>query len=280
MKIGYMTQIFSLILAFGLLLPAQTLTVTNTNNAAISPSAVVGDPLQVSITGATPSALVVLTYSYNGASNQIYNAGYTDGSGNYSESAPVPSSQIGTWAEQWSVGGTNVGPLLSFEVFDKPSSLSVVSVAASSPNACGSTYDGESTTPYGPSAAVTFQIQGASGSESVPNTGLGIMLLPQEQVGSDPVNNVGCTGGGCVSGWLWTPPSALYASSSGQFTDVPISRCLAVAFSNIPDRNSIVTSIKIGNKPYTVRTQYFTSSSSSSGHGSFYNNLGDISYSQ
>jgi len=262
----------------GFSLHAQTVTVTDNSNAAISPSAVVGDSLQVTITGAAASSLVTLTYTQNGTPG-TYFAGYTDAMGSFTQTDPnVASWKIGAWTEQWDVGGVNVGPNFSLEVFDAPSSLSVQSVAATSPDACGSSYQNFGTKPYGPSASIQYQINGANGSVTVPNTGLGIMLEPQESVGGGAVGDLGCTTG-CPTGWLWTPPSAKYASSSGRFYDVPVADCLAVAFSNTPSPVQNI-SIKIGNHNYPVRSQYFTSSSSSPGHGSTTSSYGDVSYSQ
>lgn len=138
-------------------LQAQTATITDQNNAAISPSSVVGDPVAVNITGAPPNYLVALNYTYNGGSPQIWYAGYTNASGDWSTVADAPTDQIGVWTEQWAVGPdtsslTNIGPNWNFEIFDKPTSLMIdsgVGVSASYPDSCGNAYGGFTGDPYG-----------------------------------------------------------------------------------------------------------------------------------
>jgi len=263
---------------FALSVSAQSLGIVNLSNSAISPSAVVGDSLQVTISGAAANSLVTLTYTQDGNPG-TWNAGYTDGTGYFQYSDTVASAKIGVWYEVWSVGGTDVGTPRSLEVFDKPSSLSVQSVAASSPDACGSSYRTLSTKSYGPSASIQYQIKGATGSsETVPDTGLGIMMEPQESIGGGTVGDIGCDSGGCPTGFLWQPPSAKYATSSGTFYDIPVATCDSVAFSFTDSGQAI--SIKIGNMNFPVRTQYFTVSSSSPGHGSLTSSSSDISYTQ
>ncbi|HLH00261.1 MAG TPA: hypothetical protein VKX49_28400 [Bryobacteraceae bacterium] len=257
-------------------LSAQSISVVNINNAAISPSAVVGDVYQVTISGAAANSLVQLNYTQNGNPG-TWNAGYTDNSGNWSNtSAPKDASFIGTWTEQWNVGGTNIGPVYSFEVFDKPTSATR-SVSSSSPDSCGSTYPPSVGKPYGPSASVQYQIVGSTGnSETVPNTGLGIMLEPEESVGGGSYGDIGCTGSGCPSGFLWSPPSAKYASSTGLFYDIPFAYCANVPYSNVA-LPSVTIAIFIGNNSYAVASYTESASSSAPGHGSF---SGTFSYSQ
>jgi hypothetical protein len=83
----------------------------------------------------------------------------------------------------------------------------------------------------------------------------------------------------CPTGWLWTPPSAKFASQSGTFYDVPVDWCYSAPF-NYPNLFTQAISIKIGNKPYDVRTQTFNFSSSSPGRGTLSNSLGDITLNQ
>jgi hypothetical protein len=256
---------------------AQSITVVNTANSAITPSSIVGESVAVQILGAAPNSLVALTYNYNGGAPQVWNAGYTDSNGNWSYSANSPTSQIGTWFEQWSVGGTNIGSTFSFEIFDLPSSATR-SVGSSSPNCCGSSYLSYRTNTFGPSANVTYQIVGSTGSnETVPNTGLGIMMEPEESIGGGAYGDIGCTGSGCPSGWLWTPPSAKYASSTGAFNDVPVAMCSNGAFSGVAFSTQQFK-IKIGNNLYgPIATINIAASSSSAGHGTI---TGTFSYSQ
>jgi hypothetical protein len=283
------------ILCFALLastLAAQSISVVNSSNSMISPSAVVGDIYVVTITGAAANSLVALNYVQNGTPGE-WDAGYTDSNGDWSQTAPPKSTAfIGVWTEQWSVGGTNIGINYSFEVFDEPVSQTVVSVAASSPNACGNSYAGRGTATYGPSAAIHYQINGSSGSsETVPSSGLMIMMEPYESVVEyDPLGNqtfsgssaIGCSSGvgpGCPSGWAWTPPGAFYASTSGQYYDVPLSSCASVFFSNYKF-GSQVTSIIIGSNVYQVASQDWYAVSSSSGHGTLTNSLETVNFTQ
>jgi hypothetical protein len=264
------------ILSMSLSLSAQSITVTDTNNSAISPSAVVGDSLQATITGAAASSLVVLTYKQNGGSQQVFNAGYTDGTGYFQETDVVASWKIGTWYEQWSVGGTNVGANFNLEVFDKPTSLTVSSAVASSPDSCGYAYYGETGYPFGPSASVKYQINGSTGNETVPNTGLGVTLLPTETgtdynpagtiIGTWGPNNIGTDD----PTFPWTPPSATNASSTGTFYDDPISTCATGVFSSFKTQTQKIY-IKIGNFSYPVRTNTWYASSLGSGHGTLAN---------
>lgn len=260
---------------------AGTISVVNTANSAISPSAVVKDNVTVTIIGAAPNALITLNYTYNGTPG-VWNAAYTSASGNWLYSAAAPSSQIGLWTEQWTVGGSNIGPKYTFEIVDVPSSVTR-SIAGSSPNCCGSSYtppDGTSysTKPYGPSATIRYQIVGASGSnETILNTGLGILMEPEESLNGDPYMDIGCTAPGCYPGWLWTPPSAKYASSAGIFYDVPYALCGNLPFSGASLASQTI-GIKIGNsKPYPVATVNETGSSTSPGHGTL---TGTFYYSQ
>lgn len=170
-------------------------------------------------------------------------------------------------------------------IFDKPTSPSVISVGASNPDNCGSTYLRLAGAPYGPSASIQYQIVGADGKVS----GAASLFEPQESIAGGAYGDVGCSttgGNSCPSGWLWTPPSSKYATSSGTFSDVPLAFCASGPFNNLhPSGQSI--GILIGNNRYLVRTQSFTTSSASAGHGSFTNSISfpagssaDINYNQ
>jgi hypothetical protein len=244
----------------------------------ISPSSVMGDQVVVTITGATANSLVTLTYSYNGASNAVWNAGYTDGSGNWSVTGYSPSYQIGTWNEQWAVGGVDIGPSYFFEIFDQPSSLTVLTTGGSSPSRC------TAPTTYGPSGSWQYQINGSYGSEIVPSPTLGIVMIPTESVdiynpftGAYVTNISGNVGGDPP--FPWSPPSATNASSSGRFYDVPYSVCTAMPFATVRFASQTIY-VAIGGQSYAVRLQDFYGSSASSGHGTEYNSVGDISYAQ
>jgi hypothetical protein len=130
----------------------------------------------------------------------------------------------------------------------------------------------------GPSASIKYQITGADGSES----GTASLFEPQESINGGAAGDIGCDAGNCSAAgtnWQWSPPSATFASQSGTFYDVPFSLCSTGAFTS----NNYVTqaiSIKIGNNSYSVRSQTWSASSSSAGHGTLSNSLGDVSYSQ
>jgi hypothetical protein len=254
-------------------LSAQSISLSNQSNAAISPSGVVGDVYFVSITGAASGVLVQMNYTQNGTPGVWY-AGYTDGMGAWSNTSPPKDTTfIGNWTEQWYVGGTSVGPSYTFEIFDKPTSLSIISATASNPNTCGSNYTppggiSYSTLTYGPSASIKYQVKGSTGgNETVPNTGLGISMEPTESIGGGAFGDIGCTVG-CNAGWLWTPPSAKFAASDGTFYDVPQCECSNAPFGPV-NRSAQTIQIKIGNNSYTVKAGIvFAASSNSPGHGS------------
>jgi hypothetical protein len=174
---------------------AQSITVTNIVNPEISPSAVIGDELQTTITGAAASSPVVLSWTQNGVPGRV-TVGTTTISGNFYLTTTAVTGNDGAWTEQWSVGGVNLGPNFPLEIFNKPMILTVVSVGAASPDACGSSYIDDkgnqySTRTYGPSASILYQIVNVSGTwETVPNSGLDIMLVPQEINGSDPIIDI------------------------------------------------------------------------------------------
>jgi hypothetical protein len=261
---------------FAIPLSAQSISLVNQNNAAISPSGVVGDTYYVAINGA-PNSLVQLNYTQNGTPGVWY-AGTTDGNGDWSNtSLPKDTTFIGTWTEQWYVGGTSVGPLYTFEIFDKPSSLTIASVTASSPNTCGSSYTppggiSYSTLTYGPSASIKYQVVGSTGS----NETAGILMEPMESLSGGPYKDIGCTSG-CYAGWLWTPPSAKFAAADSTFYDVPTAYCTNFAFSTT--MASQIIQVKIGNVSYTVKSGIaYAVSSSSPGHGSLSGS--GVSYSQ
>lgn len=255
-------------------LSAQSLTLSNVSNPMIGPSAVVGDTTTISISGAASNALVTLYYSQDFGSG-LFNAGYTDGSGSFQISQVQDSSKIGIWSEQWTVGGANVGPNLNFEIVDKPTSLGPAVVTASSPTACTSPYV------YGPSTDIQYQIVGSTGrSESNPISGLSLMLEPFENVvfyfldGTPPRSKSGDIGP--ATGF--TPPSSQYATSSGIFHDVPVSFCGNGAFAPYHGSDQTI-SILIGMTKYPVRSQSFTASGTSPGHGSL-GNGSDVSFVQ
>ena len=153
---------FFAILALSASLSAQSVTLANISNLPLTWNAVVGDNTRATITGATPGALVTLSYTQNGIPGQ-WNAGYIQSDGTWTFTETQNISKAGAWEEQWEVGGVNVGPLMTFDIWDNPTSLSLVRTTASSPNTCGSSYRNFSILPYGPSANNEYEIRGSTG---------------------------------------------------------------------------------------------------------------------
>jgi hypothetical protein len=77
-----------------------SLTWGNTSNSAITPDMVVEDYWTLSISGAAPSAPIVLALTKNGGALQYYTLAYTDGNGNYSRSEQVFNDSVGTYTNQ------------------------------------------------------------------------------------------------------------------------------------------------------------------------------------
>jgi hypothetical protein len=71
-------------------------------------SLVPGDTWQVSISGGAPNTQVTVTGGKAGQ-NATSAMGTTDASGNFSLSGSITPDQIGSWNEQWAVGGVNAG---------------------------------------------------------------------------------------------------------------------------------------------------------------------------
>lgn len=80
---------------------------------------IVGDAWQVSITGATPNSPVTVTGTMPGTSFAATAMGSTDGSGNFSKTGTFGPGDVGSWSEQWAVGGLQSGAF-SFSVASAP----------------------------------------------------------------------------------------------------------------------------------------------------------------
>lgn len=263
---------------------AQTFSSVNSSNSALGGNLVVGDLKTTTITGATPNAAVTVQAFQNGNDLGTFTPtpGTTDQNGNFSVSGHATEGSVGNRTDIWSVGGTQIATNM-YIIFDKPTSLSVVSVNASNPNTCGSSFiptGGISyrTLTFGPSASIQYQITGADGSVS----GAASLFEPQESINGGAVGDIGCDSGNCSAAgtnWQWSPPSAKFASQSGTFYDVPFSLCGNEAFTaNNYETQAI--SIKIGNNSYQVRSQTWSAASQSSGHGTLSNSSGDVKYTQ
>lgn len=79
----------------------------------------VGDTWLVAITGATPNSPVTVSGSMPGGSFSGTSMGSTDSNGNFSKSGSVGTGEIGSWSEQWAVGGVSSGSV-SFTVSAVP----------------------------------------------------------------------------------------------------------------------------------------------------------------
>jgi hypothetical protein len=252
---------------------AASITITDLSNSALTNGSCASvDTTQVQITGAAANALVQLKYAQNGTPG-TWSAGYTNSSGDWTYSDEQGGSKIGTWTEQWNVGGVNVGPMFNFSIVDKPSSLTVLSVVEANPD-CGSPL--QEANPYGSYAGVQYQIKGQSGGSFKP---LSLNAEPWEddttynQNGTINQMTSGSVGGGVRASW--TPPDTTYASSTGTYWDMPIGLC--GPFTVLAWYWGLqVISIKIGNEKYTVRTSNWTSMVTGILHENTTN--GDVNY--
>jgi hypothetical protein len=69
-----------------------------------------GDTWTITISGAQPNQSILVTGGVGGAQNKTP-TGTTDGSGNFSLSGTIDSTEIGIWNEVWSVNGVTVGSI-------------------------------------------------------------------------------------------------------------------------------------------------------------------------
>lgn len=84
-----------------------------------------GDSFALSIVGAAPNKPVTVSSQHNGAPSSG-SFGNTDSSGNFSTSGVMTADTIGTWTEQWSVGGVAL-QALTFTVSAAPSATGAAS---------------------------------------------------------------------------------------------------------------------------------------------------------
>jgi hypothetical protein len=97
-----------------------------------------GDTWTITISGAAPNAPISVVGGGNGAMNTTP-TGTTDTKGNFSLSGTIDSSQIGSWYEGWTVGGTGVGSI-SFTVVAAPAGTTTATTTT------GTTTTGTTTT--------------------------------------------------------------------------------------------------------------------------------------
>lgn len=95
--------------------PAATVQLVNFNNPGSSTFRV-GDGWVLNVNGA-PGAAVVLTGVFNGNALAPAQLGTTDASGFFTTTGVMDQSTIGSWTENYTVGGVAATPAISFNVF-------------------------------------------------------------------------------------------------------------------------------------------------------------------
>lgn len=165
--------------------------------------------------------------------------------------------------------GVDVGPLLDFEVIDRPVSLKATSATVVTwTQSCGATY-------LGVFGDIGYQIYGQTGSKMSTNW---VYLEPHESLWDARGVFVKSGDIGPVAGF---PDSSDHATAEGTFQDVPFGACAtppAPPFSNVSIGHQEIE-IYVGSNAYTVRTNYWYVSSTGVGHGSLTNN-NDVSFSR
>ena len=104
---------------------------TSGNNAVFN----VGDRWQIQIVGAAPNSPVAVVGGL-GSSSSTAAMGTTDSTGAFTMNGQMSAAQVGTWAEQWTVGGASIGTF-SFTV----NPTSSTSTAATGGSVTGSMAD-------------------------------------------------------------------------------------------------------------------------------------------
>lgn len=128
-----------------------------------------GDTWVISIKGGSPNSPVVVSFSgSNPSAGQTATIGTTDASGNFSLSGSVLTSQVGTYTEAWTVGGTPAGNF-SFSVA-LPTAPSPPSGGGAPPPSGGT--GGGAPPPGGGGATVTTSWFTQSMIDSIPNWAL------------------------------------------------------------------------------------------------------------
>jgi len=142
-----------------------TVTLVNTGNWHTGlTNFYVGDTFTLTVSG-EPSQSVTLNYTQNGAGGSL-SEGFTDSNGNLVILGTETPGEVGTWTEQWVVGGVPAIPTLAFSVVPLGCTGTVVtssrpgSGANDPPVAAGTLPDLNVTMPG--ATSTTLQVNGAS----------------------------------------------------------------------------------------------------------------------
>jgi hypothetical protein len=134
--------------------PPQPTNVTLQNTSRPGQQFQVGDSWTLSITGMANSP-VTDTASQNGVSLGTTPYGSTDSNGRFSLSGSMGSGTVGTWMEQWSVGGVP-GPVLNFTVSAAPAAAAPAPASQTQPAAAGTSSTSSSGTTSAPQCLSFF----------------------------------------------------------------------------------------------------------------------------
>jgi hypothetical protein len=237
---------------------AATLTWGNSSNTVITPNIVVGDYWALSISGAAPSASIDLHLTENGGSMQVYHLANAGSNGQYNQSAQVTSASVGTYTNQWYVGGVPVGLEYDYEVIYKPEALSLVSTPYVEAN-CTPSQGGT----YGILGGVVWKFQDSAGN---PVTSSNIVLYPYATYNNGPLQQVTSSPNGAEQ-------------STGIFDFYPIGHCASGPYSGAQEANLIYAKIGVSTIYDLVRNQTWTASSNAPNTGILFNSI-DVSISQ
>ena len=138
---------------------APSVTLTNTSRTNSNSTFYVGDSYSLTLSG-PPNQPVTLNYTLNGLGSSGLSEGMTNASGVFTLSGTEPSANIGSWTEQWFVGGVAAAPVLSFSVFALPAVQLSVSPYTGTTFQVGDSYTFTVTGP--PSQPVTMTLNGTN----------------------------------------------------------------------------------------------------------------------
>lgn len=238
---------------------ATTAVYENLSNPAISPNSVVGDTLHLTVTGAPNSTVTSDTPAQNGIPAGHWVVGTTDANGVWTTGGPT--HDLGQWSVTYSVAGV-AAAANGFEVIDKPTGLTVISVNLSSAQC--------STGRSGALGNVRYQITGASG--NLRSTVVPLTPFESGTIAPVVVNGTQVTSSSSYSGNVCSPSNFVAdcqnpnAASDGTFNDDPIGTC--IPFSTFTQTGTTQNySIIVGNARYPVHSHTWTFTGNGFGHG-------------